>query len=96
MSPVLEPHAMNLPAHFPHFRRIAGSAWIFLSFAFPNFAVAAPDRAAAQLPIVLSAAQAELARSMDQLKQQEVPPYYLSYEIVESHSGDGRRLHSVP
>ena len=76
----------EMPDQSPHIRRLAGIAWIFLSSAFANFAAAAPDQAAAHLPIVLGAAQAELARSMEQLRQQEVPPYYLSYEIVESHT----------
>jgi TldD protein len=75
----------EMPAQSPHIRRFAGIAWLFLGFAL-NCAAAAPDPTPAHLPIVLGAAQAELARSMDQLKQQEVPPYYLSYEIVESHA----------
>ncbi|HEV3040188.1 MAG TPA: TldD/PmbA family protein [Candidatus Angelobacter sp.] len=54
--------------------------------------------------VVLSAAQAELSRSLDQLRKQPVPPYFLSYEITEvqgvdvagtfgtlSHSGETRR-----
>ena len=39
-----------------------------------------------QTPSVLDAAKAELIHSLDQLKKQEVPPYFLSYEIVETHS----------
>lgn len=35
---------------------------------------------------VLDAEKAELAHSLDELKKQEVPPYFLSYEIVETHS----------
>ena len=77
----------EMPDQPPHIRRLAGSAWIFASLGFLSFAVAAhADQAAAQLPLVLGAAKAELTRSMDQLKQQEVPPYYLSYEIVESRA----------
>ena len=39
-----------------------------------------------QTPSVLDAAKSELIHSLDQLKKQEVPPYFLSYEIVETHS----------
>jgi TldD protein len=39
-----------------------------------------------QTPSVLDAAKAELMHSLDQLKKQEVAPYFLSYEIVETHS----------
>jgi predicted Zn-dependent protease len=44
--------------------------------------------AAAQTPgpPVLQAMQAELDRSMEKLKSQPVPPYFLSYEITESHN----------
>src|ERR1700733_12635425 len=35
---------------------------------------------------VLDAEKAELAHSLDQLKKQELPPYFLSYEIIETHS----------
>jgi predicted Zn-dependent protease len=54
--------------------------------------------------VVLAAAKAELSRSLDQLRKQPVPPYFLSYEITEvqgvdvagtfgtlSHSGETRR-----
>src|SRR5262249_3298594 len=37
---------------------------------------------------VLSALQAELARSMEHLKLQPTPPYFLSYEVTEAHSVD--------
>ncbi len=37
---------------------------------------------------VLSALQAELDRSMATLKSQPVPPYFLSYEVTETHSVD--------
>jgi predicted Zn-dependent protease len=37
---------------------------------------------------VLSAAKAELSRSLDQFRKQPLPPYYLSYEIVETESVD--------
>jgi len=39
-----------------------------------------------QTPSVLDAAKAELIHSLEQLKKQEVSPYFLSYEIVETHS----------
>jgi len=35
---------------------------------------------------VLAAMKAELTRSMDQLKKQPTPPYFLSYEIIETES----------
>jgi predicted Zn-dependent protease len=35
---------------------------------------------------VLDAAKAELTHSLDQLKKQQIPPYFLSYEIVETHT----------
>jgi TldD protein len=35
---------------------------------------------------VLAAMNAELARTLAKLKSQPVPPYYLSYEITETHS----------
>lgn len=37
-------------------------------------------------PVVLDAMKAELDRSMELLGEQEVPPYFLSYEISESRS----------
>jgi TldD protein len=37
-------------------------------------------------PVVLEAERAELSHSLDQLKKQELPPYFLSYEIIETHS----------
>jgi predicted Zn-dependent protease len=42
-------------------------------------------RAQPASPPVLAAMQAELARTREKLKSQPVPPYYLSYEIVETH-----------
>jgi hypothetical protein len=35
---------------------------------------------------VLDAEKAELTHSLDELKRQEVAPYFLSYEIIETHS----------
>jgi len=44
-------------------------------------------RAAEQAPSpVLQAMHAEMERSMQKLKAQPVPPYFLSYEITETHS----------
>src|ERR1017187_4741738 len=42
----------------------------------------------AQPPVspVLTAMNAELARTRAKLKSQPVPPYYLSYEITETHT----------
>lgn len=37
---------------------------------------------------LLQAMRAELKRSVDLLKRQPVPPYFLSYEITETHAGD--------
>jgi predicted Zn-dependent protease len=42
-------------------------------------------RAQPASPPVLAAMQAELARTQEKLKSQPVPPYYVSYEIVENH-----------
>lgn len=39
-------------------------------------------------PVVLSAAKAELSRSLDQFRKQPVSPYYLSYQITETRSVD--------
>jgi len=63
-------------------RRLIGGGLVMLICAAAAFAEPAP----APLPLVLGAATAELTRSMDQLKQQEIAPYFLSYEIVESHT----------
>src|SRR5689334_19939556 len=51
------------------------------------FLLGAPQRPAAQTPKttpVFEAMKKELARSMEQLKKQPTPPYFLSYEIVEN------------
>jgi TldD protein len=37
-------------------------------------------------PGVLDTEKAELTRSLDQLRKQQLPPYFLSYEIIESRS----------
>lgn len=51
-------------------------------------AVTAGAQTGAKQPasVVLSATQAELARSLQELRKQPVPPYFLSYEITEDHS----------
>ena len=36
--------------------------------------------------VVLNAMKVELARSMEQLKKQPTPPYFLSYEVIETES----------
>ena len=73
----------EMPQYRQLVRRFAGGvALLFLAFS----AAARADAAPARVPVVLSAAEAELARSMDQLKQQEIAPYFLSYEIVGSHT----------
>ena len=56
--------------------------WILLGFTTAAYA----GQTVEPYPVVLSAAKTELARSMEQLKKQEVPPYFLSYEIVETHT----------
>jgi TldD protein len=72
----------DMPHHLLRIRRLAGG----LVISFICAAAAFADPVPAELPLVLGAAKAELARSMDQLKQQEVAPYFLSYEIVETHA----------
>jgi predicted Zn-dependent protease len=59
-----------------------------LRIRFLVFAAAAAVGAWAQSAdsVVLQAMRAELNRSMDKLKSQPVPPYFLSYEITETHS----------
>lgn len=57
-------------------------AWILLGFT----TVAYAGQPSGPYPVVLSAEKAELERSMEQLKNQDVPPYFLSYEIVETRS----------
>ena len=46
-------------------------------------ALLALDLHASETPVVLQAMQAELERSMGALAGEEVPPYFLSYEITE-------------
>jgi TldD protein len=57
-------------------------ALIFLNFG----ALVSQGQCQAATPNVLAAEKAELTHSLDQLKKQEVPPYFLSYEIVETHA----------
>ncbi len=47
---------------------------------------AVPAFAQAMGSPVLSAMQAELNRSMEALKSQPTPPYFISYEVTETHS----------
>ena len=72
----------EMPHRPPLSPRLAALAFSLLGLTAAIRANPAPS----QLPVVLAAAKAELARSMEQLKQQEVPPYFLSYEIVESRA----------
>jgi predicted Zn-dependent protease len=52
----------------------------------PTAAKAAHSEAAEVAPSpVLEAARTELARTMELLKEQPVPPYFLGYEITETH-----------
>jgi TldD protein len=46
----------------------------------------ARDEAKQPAAVVLSAAQAELSRSLEHFRKQPIPPYFLSYGITESHS----------
>src|ERR1700735_5705035 len=58
--------------------------WILL-----GLTAAYAGQASEPYPVVLGAEKAELVRSMEQLKKQEVAPYFLSYEIVETHAATG-------
>jgi TldD protein len=60
--------------------RFAAACSIFLVL---GTVCSAGDRASST---VLQAMNAELERSMQKLKAQPVPPYFLSYEIVDTHS----------
>jgi predicted Zn-dependent protease len=62
------------------FRRAA------ILFALGFTTVASLSQAHTTYPVVLEAEKAELSHSLDQLKKQELPPYFLSYEIIETHS----------
>src|SRR5580700_7657024 len=53
--------------------------------AFPAVAIV-PLNAQQTTPPVLAAMKAELDRSQEKLKTQPIPPYFLSYEITETHS----------
>ena len=55
--------------------------WILL-----GLTAAYAGQASEPYPVVLGAEKAELVRSMEQLKKQEIAPYFLSYEIVETHT----------
>jgi TldD protein len=52
------------------------------------FLLAAPHPSAqtAKRAVMLDAIKAELARSMEQLKKQPTPPYFLSYEVTETET----------
>ena len=47
---------------------------------------ASPGHAQQVVSHVLSAMKTELSRSQEKLKSQPIPPYYLSYEVTETHS----------
>jgi TldD protein len=51
-----------------------------------GFTTASLSQTHTTYPVVLEAERAELSHSLDQLKKQELPPYFLSYEIIETHS----------
>ena len=59
-------------------------AGILLALSFTAFASLSQTHTA--YPVVLEAERAELSHSLDQLKKQELPPYFLSYEIIETHT----------
>jgi TldD protein len=71
----------DMPHHLPRTRRLLGGVLLSLIST-----AALSDSPPERLPMVLEAAKTELARSMEQLKQQEIAPYFLSYEIVESRA----------
>jgi TldD protein len=49
-------------------------------------ATASPGQTPTAYPVVLEAEKAELTRSLDALKKQDLPPYFISYDIIETHS----------
>ena len=57
------------------------------------FAVLATAPAGATVSPVMEALKTELARTMEILGEQPVPPYFLSYEVTER--GDGLRERRV-
>src|ERR1022692_349500 len=63
-----------VPSHTMRYLLGIGTPFLFLLHAQPP---ASP---------VLAAMNAELARTQAKLKSQPVPPYYISYEITETHS----------
>ncbi len=69
-------------------RFVLPAALIALTAAAPRSASDPAPRTANGAPApsaVLGAMRDELARSMQNLKAQPVPPYFLSYEIIETH-----------
>jgi TldD protein len=50
--------------------------------------VAFASQGQAAAPGILDTEKAELTHSLDALKKLEVPPYFLSYEIIETHSAN--------
>jgi hypothetical protein len=60
-----------------------------LTFTFPTILLAGAAivlRAQSGASPVLDAMKAELGRSQEKLKSQPVAPYFMSYEITETHS----------
>src|SRR5580698_8744731 len=60
----------DMPHHLPRTRRLLGGVLLSLIST-----AALSDSPPERLPMVLEAAKTELARSMEQLKQQEIAPY---------------------
>ncbi|HKE32042.1 MAG TPA: TldD/PmbA family protein, partial [Candidatus Angelobacter sp.] len=60
---------------------------LVLVIVFASASIAVNDTKTAPA-VVLSAAKAELSRSLDQFRKQPAPPYYLSYEITETQLVD--------
>jgi predicted Zn-dependent protease len=60
-------------------------AFRFLTVCAAFLALGAGYAAAQAVSPVLQAMDAELGRSMEKLKTQPVPPYFLSYEIIDTH-----------
>lgn len=62
-------------------KAICAAALMVLSGIFSVAATSEPGPS-----VVLEAMRQELSRSMDNLKKQALPPYFLSYQITETHS----------
>jgi TldD protein len=70
----------------------AGRRWgirlCAMGLVFPAWLACAAALAQEDVPPVLAAEHDELVRSMGQLQKQAIPPYFLSYQIVETRSAN--------